>query len=157
MHILREFLIIFVLFAIAFFLHSVPKTIGGAYVIDGDTIVVRSKKIRLAGIDAPELQQMCGPRQCGLAAKRYLERLVKGRQVSCNLSGRDKYGRYIGLCWAGGHDLAVQLVSHGHALAYRRYSRRYAGIEDIARKNRIGIWSGDFKDPEQWRAAYSGN
>lgn len=149
--VIKEILIIIVLFGVAFVLWSVPKQIGDAYVIDGDTIVLNSKKIRLAGIDAPELQQMCGLQQCGMAAKAYLQSLVKNHQVSCKLYGRDKYGRYIGLCFAGGHDLAAQLVSQGHAVAYRRYSARYAGLEDIASEAKLGIWGERFERPEQWR------
>ena len=51
----RNLLSIFALFSVAFLLWSIPKTIGNAHVIDGDTIILNGKRIRLAGIDAPEL------------------------------------------------------------------------------------------------------
>ena len=60
---------------------------GIAKVIDGDTIVIKGKKIRLFGIDAPEMKQICfnelnNPYPCGPEAKEILERMSKTKNNS---------------------------------------------------------------------------
>ena len=61
---------------------------GKARVVDGDTIWIGKTKIRLHGIDAPEMKQTCrtskGKEQfCGKLAKQALQKLVKGQSVTC--------------------------------------------------------------------------
>src|SRR5512134_2877434 len=60
---------------------------GPATVIDGDTIVVAGERIRLQGIDAPELQQTCTaygqPWACGRTSAEWLRERLNGRQVEC--------------------------------------------------------------------------
>ena len=43
------------------------------------------------------------------------------------------------------------LVENGWALAYRQYSKKYVENENIAKSNHVGIWSGNFVDPWNWR------
>ena len=43
------------------------------------------------------------------------------------------------------------MVRNGHAIAYKRYSKRYLKDEDFARKNKLGLWQGRFMYPEKWR------
>jgi endonuclease YncB( thermonuclease family) len=43
------------------------------------------------------------------------------------------------------------MVKNGYAVAYRRYSRDYVKDEDYAKKNKLGLWSGNFIYPEKWR------
>ena len=62
---------------------------GKPRIIDGDTLQISNTKIRLHGIDAPEMRQTCttskGEEQlCGVLAKQALERLVRGQDVTCN-------------------------------------------------------------------------
>ena len=128
---------------------------GSARVIDGDTLAVAGQRIRLDGIDAPETRQTCtrsGRRwACGRASTQAMRRLVGRSPVRCEVSGRDRYGRAIAACYAGGRDLQQQLVRLGLALAYRRYSTRYVPDEDAARAERRGLWSGSFVEPWRWR------
>ena len=68
---------------------------GKPRVIDGDTIHIGKTKIRLHGIDAPEMKQTCktskGKEQmCGVLAKQALERLVRGQDVTCKGDTRDQ-------------------------------------------------------------------
>lgn len=98
-----------------------------AYVTDGDTFRCRSgERIRLAGIDAPELHGCPAGRRCapgsGEAARRQLERLVAGREVSCLPNGRS-YNRITAFCVAGGIDLSCRMVASGHAIRLERYWR----------------------------------
>lgn len=128
---------------------------GNARVIDGDTLVVAGDRVRLDAIDAPESRQSCSrsgrPWSCGKAATQAMRKLVGRNPVRCEVNRRDRYGRAIAVCFAGGRDLQEELVRQGLALAYRRYSRRYVPAEDAARAARVGIWAGSFVEPWRWR------
>ena len=77
---------------------------GKPRVVDGDTIHIGKTKIRLHGIDAPEMKQTChtskGKEQmCGVLAKQALEKLVRGQDVTCKGDTRDRYKRLIAVCY----------------------------------------------------------
>lgn len=134
---------------------SLPQMIvGRASVIDADTIKIRGQSIRLFGIDALEDGQKClagGERQrCAQRAALALADKIGRRNVACEKRDRDRYGRIVGVCHAGGENLNAWLVAEGWALAYRRYSRLYVGEEDAARRARKGIWRTRFVKP--WEA-----
>ena len=79
---------------------------GKPRVVDGDTIHINQTKIRLHGIDAPEMKQTCrtseGKEQlCGQLAKQALKRLVRGQDVTCKGDKRDRYKRLIAVCYVG--------------------------------------------------------
>ncbi len=122
---------------------------GRASVIDGDTIEVRGRRIRLHGIDAPESGQTCHrngrPWQCGRDATAALDRFIGGRTVTCTELDVDRYGRSVARCTAGGQDVSAWLVRNGWAVAYRRFSEAYVGDEAEARAARRGIWSSRFE------------
>lgn len=125
---------------------------GHARVIDGDTIVVDGKHVRLFGIDAPELHQRCGPEACGLAAKAALERMTRNDPVSCTEQDRDRYGRSVAICRTVDGDLGARLVALGMAVDYRTYSHgRYADQQDAARAEGLGIWRTGFTWPAEYR------
>lgn len=124
---------------------------GPARVIDGDTIAIGDARIRLEGIDAPEASQQChsaklGKWSCGPAATRQLASLIAGRNVRCESSGVDKYGRMLAICRAGSLELNAEMVRRGFAWAFVRYSRRLVKVEAEARKLRLGIWQAE-NDP----------
>jgi endonuclease YncB( thermonuclease family) len=129
-------------------------------VVDGDTLHTGSERIRLAGIDAPELSQTCRDGQarawsCGLAAKQRLAALVAKGSVTCSSRGQDRYGRTLAVC-AAGHvaDVGAALVRDGYAVNYDRYTSDYAGAEREARAARRGIWQGGFERPANWRRSH---
>ena len=132
-----------------------PTVSGRASVIDGDTLSLRGERIRLFGIDAPESAQSCradGQRwRCGERATHALAGRIGSHTVACEERDRDRYGRIVALCRAGGEDLNAWMVEQGWALAYRRFSRAYANEERAARAMRRGIWRGDFVAPWDWR------
>lgn len=135
---------------------AVAETVAGrARVSDGDTLRLGDDRIRLHGIDAPELDQTCtaGGRAwaCGAWARGRLERLADGRQVVCDVVDVDDYGRLVAACSVAGRDLGASMVAEGAALAYRRYSDRYLPEEDAARQAGIGLWQGGFETPEDHR------
>lgn len=129
---------------------------GRASVTDGDTVVIRSTRIRLYGIDAPESAQLCedaGGKEyrCGQAAALALSDRIGEANVSCEPRDTDRYGRTVAVCRKGTEDLNAWMVSQGHALAFRRYSTDYVATEGQARAAKRGIWAGTFEDPSDWR------
>lgn len=128
---------------------------GPAFAIDGDTLDMLGTRVRLKGIDAPELQQTC-TRQgaawpCGTAARRALETQVRGRMVSCSARARDRYDRPLAGCTVDGADLGAYLVREGWAIAY---GGGYGAEEAAAKAAGRGIWSGAFQAPAAWRAEH---
>ena len=128
-------------------------------IIDADTIELKGTKVRLHGIDAPEMQQNCEDKnskmyRCGVYARDALQALVEkmpDKIVQCQYSGKDFYGRLIGECSVGKININMWLVENGWALAYRKYSKKYVENENIAKSNHAGIWSGKFVKPWNWR------
>lgn len=135
---------------------SALEVAGRARVIDGDTLDLGGQKVRLFGIDAPELDQVCdrdGRRwACGDAARAALAQIVGGRRVICAVQDIDRYGRNVATCLAGGEDVAALMVRQGLAVAYRRYSGRYINAEAAARADGIGLWASTYLTPEAHRA-----
>ncbi len=121
---------------------------GPARVIDGDTIVIDGRHIRLEGIDAPETPQTCGRRlfgwwSCGTAAANALDKLVSGHNVTCESRGTDKYNRMLGICFVDGRDINAEMVREGFAWAFVKYSKTYVQEEAQARAAKVGIWQGE--------------
>jgi endonuclease YncB( thermonuclease family) len=121
---------------------------GRARVVDGDTLEIDGRHVRLEGIDAPETGQTCSRRlvgswDCGEAAAEGLTKLVAKRVVSCESRGNDKYGRMLGICFVDGRDINAELVREGLAWAFVKYSQTYVQQEADARLQRVGIWQGN--------------
>ena len=129
---------------------------GRPSVVDGDGLEIDGVKIRIYGIDAPEVGQYCrradGARwRCGQYATVELDRLLRGKEVVCAVKTRDSYGRSVAVCKMGELDIARHQVTEGWAVAYRRYSKDYIAAEEAAKKARRGIWRGNFELPWLWR------
>ena len=131
---------------------------GQIKVVDADTIIFNSEKIRLYGIDAPETNQNCYINReawpCGKQATKYLKNLLKNVSLSslnCKISNKDRYGRSIGLCYIADNNINRDLVENGWALAYREYSKDFIHNEILASKKKIGMWQGEFVAPWNWR------
>ena len=131
--------------------------IGRASVIDGDTIEIRGQRIRLFGIDAPESRQTCtdakgAAYRCGQKAAQALDYRISDGVVTCEPKDRDRYGRMVAVCRAYGEDLSAWMTGLGWALAFRRYSTQYVPAEELAERRKVGMWSGQFVPPWEWRA-----
>jgi len=110
-----------------------------ATVTDGDTLRFGEQRVRLWGIDAPELHQRCPDRWlAGIEAARKMRELVKGRAIACENRGYDRYGRMIGLCRADGVDIQAAMVRAGMAWACVRYSSDYVSEEAAAKTEGLG-------------------
>ena len=133
---------------------------GRARVVDGDTLDLGGRRIRLFGIDAPESAQTCerdgAAYACGQAAKRYLEALIGGQPVACRAHDKDRYGRTVATCTVGAADINAAMVRAGWAVAYRQYSKTYVPLEEEAHSQRAGIWAGTFEPPSTWRREQHG-
>ena len=128
---------------------------GRPVAIDGDSLRVGGREIRLYAIDAPEGCQSCERSDgtswpCGKEARTLLTRLAAAA-VACRGRDEDRYGRLVATCEAGGIDLGAEMVRRGMALAYRSHSTVYASAEAAARTARRGMWAGRFEPPWAWR------
>jgi len=124
---------------------------------DGDTITILDSKnkqhrIRLAGIDAPELGQAYGK-----ASRDHLAQLVAGKQVSIEGSKYDRYGRLVGTVLLEGKDQNIEQLRAGLAWHFKKYQNEqtgeervaYAQEEEIARASKIGLWR-DMQPTPPW-------
>lgn len=125
---------------------------GRARVVDGDSLELHGLRIRLAGIDAPELTQTCiADRKiwdCGRQARQALRFLTAGN-VHCDFADTDIYNRWLARCFRGQMSVNAAMVKRGWAVN----TGGYGAEEKRARANKSGIWRGDFERPAQWRAA----
>jgi endonuclease YncB( thermonuclease family) len=135
-------------------------------VYDGDTLWVGEISVRLAGIDAPEADQICRSgaalTHCGAEAKRHLQNLVNGALVTCVRMGRggrrtnEPFERPLVHCDAGhGHstiDLAEQMAADGYAVATPDSDRAYVGEARVAFEERRGILGSCTLRPDVWRS-----
>ena len=137
---------------------------GTAKVIDGDTIKIEKNKIRFFGIDAPEFKQQCQTTwlsisflsfnkdyNCGEVSTNKLKSKIDGKYITCNVSNVDRYKRFIAECYKDETNINKWMVSNGYAVAYRKYSRKYVHQENIAKKEKLGLWSGIFEMPWDYR------
>ncbi len=160
------------LFSLSFFIiltfisYSSENVISGkAQIVDGDTIKINKKKIRLFGIDAPEREQVCKKKfvyfviinfqkdyKCGKDSTTALSKKIKNKLVKCIIkNNKDRYGRFIAICYVKNLDVNGWLVKNGYAIAYERYSKKYIPEQEYAKKNKLGLWKGTFIKPEKWR------
>jgi endonuclease YncB( thermonuclease family) len=138
------------------FLTMLGIIVGVASVIDGDTIEIHGRRIRLHGFDAPESAQRCldkdgAPWPCGQRASLALADKIGRRTVTCRPVDIDRWERLVARCFVGGEDLGAFMVAGGHAVAYRKYSERYVHHERAARRAGVGMWAGSFVMPWDWR------
>ena len=117
-------------------------------IADGDTITVldateTQHRIRLAGIDAPELHQAFGNQ-----SKQSLSEMIFGRDVTVSYQKIDQYGRIVGKILLDGRDINLEQIKAGMAWHYKYYENEqtqedrqgYASAEEDARAARRGLW-----------------
>ena len=107
---------------------------GKCHVIDGDTIIIRGTKIRLAGIDAPELNEPFGQK-----AKWAMVNICKGQVVTAELNGETSYDRLVGICHLpDGRDIGAELIKQGLAVDWGFFSGgKYRDIEPKGTRYRL--------------------
>lgn len=103
----------------------------------------RLHRIRIQGIDAPEMDQ-----PMGVDAKRYMRRRLLGKDVSIEVSKRDINGREVGLVFCDGKDAGLAELHDGLAWYDKPFEKelreddraRYAAAEASARAAQRGVW-----------------
>lgn len=124
---------------------------GAARAADGDTLTLDGQRIRLLGMDTPELAQVCkrdgADWRCGVAARSRLAELLRAGPIICRMQGTDRYDRRLARCENAAGDLGARMVREGLAVAYGGYEDE----EQFARAERKGLWGAEFDMPQQWR------
>lgn len=107
---------------------------GPCWVIDGDTIDIGGKRIRLSGIDAPELDHPYGK-----SAKWALITLCKGMKITAVFDGEVSYERGVATCYLpDGRDLSAEMVKLGMALDWAKYSGgKYRSLEEPGLRRKL--------------------
>ena len=113
---------------------------GKCFVIDGDTIIISGTKVRIGGIDAPELNHPYGKK-----SKSALINMCKGKVVTARISEEMSYDRVVASCFLpDGTDIAANLVEKGLALDWPRFSGgAYRHLEPPDARQRL--WRADAK------------
>lgn len=122
--------------------HRFARQQGRRGVHDGDTITVYTGtgpqfKVRLQGIDAPELKQPFGK-----VAKQPLSEMIFGRSVDLLVQGEGRYGRILATVIVDRMNVNLAMLQSGFAWHYKAYSKdaAFAAAEQEARTNRRGLW-----------------
>jgi endonuclease YncB( thermonuclease family) len=137
-HLVAALLLLFSL-GLAFANEVKGKVVG---VHDGDSLTLLTEgsveiKVRLEGIDAPELKQ-----DFGTASKKALSDMVYGKEVRLAETGKDRYGRTLGNIYVGKIWVNIAMIEQGMAWFYRQYSssKPLAAAEATAREIQVGLW-----------------
>ena len=107
---------------------------GKCHIIDGDTIVIKRTKIRLAGIDAPELDQPWGQK-----SKWAMVAICKGQVITAKLNGERSHDRLVANCYLhNGNDIGAELIKQGLALDWSKFSGgRYKHHEQAGARRKL--------------------
>lgn len=129
------------------------ELVGLGTAINGDTLVVKNRLVRLWGMDAMEPTQTCmfkGQRidTCGEIPKGMLERHLAKKAVVCTVRAVDAWGRAVSSCKVDGTDLGSMLVHAGYALSTD--AGAYVVEQAAAERAHAGVWDGFFMQP--WNA-----
>ena len=129
--------------------------VGKAWVIDGDTVDIARSRVRLRGIDAPEIDQTCTDAgnktwACGRAAAHELLDHIAGQPLRCKFVGfRSLPARARGLRLAGW--IRRERLDGGAGLGTVLLFPAYLSEETEAHAAKRGIWAGGFVPPWDWR------
>ena len=137
-----------------------PYTIENVRVVkvyDGDTITVlynnKKVKVRLYGIDAPELKQSYGKQ-----ARDYLSNIVLNKDITLKIYNKDVYGRQVAEVIYNNVNINQLLVKTGNVYVYTKYNNElnvYVPLEQYAKQNKLGVWNPRLNmiSPEEYRKA----
>lgn len=142
-------MLVFLIYSDAFAGRIIEGIVKAVY--DGDTLLLVTRedsrlKVRLYGVDAPETKKPDIPGQpFGDIARRTLMYKVIGRRVQAELIDIDQYKRAVAVIRYVGRDINREMISEGLAWAYQKYldgayASEYIGVENQARRKRVGLW-----------------
>lgn len=137
-----------------------PAVRGIAKIINGDTLEMHGRYLKIYGVDAPEPNQTCADGKgrsyyCGKEAARWLKSWISGYEIECHVIQQDARGNMIGTCAIGQYDIGAALVNAGWAVANTKTTGIYLPYEQQAQENGRGLWQGQFYKPWDWREIQS--
>ena len=148
---------IFICLALCVGVQAAADPSGRVRVIDGDTFDVGGDRVRLFGIDTPELGQPCSANgrewDCGAWVAETVRRAFEGKRATCVQRDIDRYDRIVAQCEIDGQDVGQLIVASGLAWAYRQYSDIYDLDEKAAAVQERGLWGVNIERPSDYRAA----
>ncbi|KAM0866249.1 hypothetical protein ACQ4PT_042747 [Festuca glaucescens] len=118
-------------------------------ICSGNEILARKYRIRLRGVDAPELKMPYGKE-----SKNALEKLIGGKSTKIYVYGQDQFERYVGDIYCDSVFIQEEMLRNGHAWHFKNYDRRpeFSAWERKARAARKGLWaSRNPEKPWHWR------
>ncbi|KAM0866251.1 hypothetical protein ACQ4PT_042747 [Festuca glaucescens] len=128
-------------------LANVPQEV--IIICSGNEILARKYRIRLRGVDAPELKMPYGKE-----SKNALEKLIGGKSTKIYVYGQDQFERYVGDIYCDSVFIQEEMLRNGHAWHFKNYDRRpeFSAWERKARAARKGLWaSRNPEKPWHWR------
>jgi endonuclease YncB( thermonuclease family) len=133
-----------------------PAVYGVANVINGDTINLGNRYVKLYGVVAPISNQTCADSRgrsyaCGQESARWLKRWISGQEIECRVLHQDSRGNIVGVCMIGQYDIAAALVNAGWAVANTKTTNIYVPYQQQAQENLRGLWQGQFYMPWDWK------
>jgi micrococcal nuclease len=152
---------------LAVWLAATPQSARVTAVHDGDTITVRldghTEKVRLVGIDSPELDdERQAYRDAAYAARDYARSRMAGETVTLESeprqADRDRYGRLLRyVLLRDGTNVNEELVRKGYAHVYDKFQftlkPRFKAAESEAKRENLGVWK---LPPGRWREVQNG-
>ncbi|RGY65361.1 thermonuclease family protein [Fusobacterium ulcerans] len=143
-----------IMFAIFIFSLSIIAVAVSGKVIrvsDGDTILIQSGsqkiRVRMYGIDAPELKQKYGEE-----SKKYLEKRIMDKNVDIKVINQDQYGRKVGKVFYKNKDINLEMLETGNAWFYEyhaKHEKDYRKAFKNAKEEKLGLWKD--KNPQNPR------
>ncbi len=135
------------------------KEISGiAKVVDGDTIHIGEKRIRLLFIDAAESKQECFNEKnekyfCGIMAKEFLKNFAENKNIICKYAKKDIYKRFLAECFLNDISINKLMLQEGMAVIYSfdKVGEELKILQENAKERKIGIWKGSFETPKNYR------
>jgi endonuclease YncB( thermonuclease family) len=109
-------------------------------VVDGGTLRLGDRVVRLLGVEPPARGTSCADQDCGVASTNALAVMVREAPVVCRITGMDSTGRPYGICRAGGTELNRSVILAGWARAGTT-EPKLQRAEQAARSERRGIWA----------------
>ncbi|XP_072975709.1 probable staphylococcal-like nuclease CAN1 isoform X2 [Typha angustifolia] len=133
---------------------KIIKKAGYRYIKGHDNkfTLARKYRIRLRGIDAPEMAMTYGQE-----SKEALVKLIQGKSLTIHVYGEDCYGRSIGDIYCNGVFIQEQLLKRGFAWHFKAYDQRpeFANWQKEARLARRGLWGlPNPEKPWEWRKTH---
>ena len=129
---------------------------GRAFIIDGDTLKINGVKVRLVGVDAPEISQKCKTHghieNCGEIVKLRLVQVTSNEDTTCYSHGKDYFGRVLAECYINDININKWLLREGLAVYfYNKDFKSYKILETLAREEKLGLWDSEFQNPKEYR------